>query len=51
MLGRWVELFGEIEMDAIMDLIFLALIVGFFGASVWLVHFCASLMGKKGTPS
>ena len=31
-----------------MDAIFIALIVAFFGASAWLVHFCASLMGANG---
>jgi hypothetical protein len=31
-----------------MDLIFVGLIVGFFALSAWLVHFCASLMGKGG---
>jgi hypothetical protein len=29
-----------------MDLIFVALIVGFFALSAWLIRFCASLMGK-----
>jgi hypothetical protein len=40
--------FGEIEMDAMMDVVFVSLIVGFFGASAWLVHFCAGLLGDKG---
>jgi hypothetical protein len=31
-----------------MDLIFVGVIVGFFALSVWLVRFCASLMGKGG---
>ena len=35
-------------MDALADVSFIALIVGFFGASAWLIHFCSSLMGKKG---
>ena len=34
-------------MESMMDLIFLALIVGFFGASAGLVHFCSRLMGSK----
>jgi hypothetical protein len=29
-----------------MDIIFIALIVGFFALSAGLIHFCASLMGK-----
>jgi hypothetical protein len=30
------------------DLIYIALIAGFFALSAWLVLFCASLMGKGG---
>jgi uncharacterized membrane protein len=33
-----------------MDLIFLALIFGFFAASVGLVRFCASLLPRGGRP-
>lgn len=33
-----------------MDLIFVALIVGFFALSAWLIHFCAGLMDKRGRP-
>ena len=31
-----------------MDLAFIVLIVGFFAASVGLVHFCASLLSNAG---
>ena len=31
-----------------MDFVYIGLIVGFFAASVGLIHFCASLMGKGG---
>ena len=40
-----------IDKESKMDLLFLGLIVGFFGASAWLVHFCFRLMGDKGRPS
>lgn len=33
-----------------MDLVFIALIVAFFAASVGLVHFCAGLLPKSGRP-
>jgi hypothetical protein len=33
-----------------MDLLFLALIVGFFAISVGLVRFCASLLPRGGRP-
>ena len=33
-----------------MDLLFLALIVGFFAISVGLVRFCASLLPRRGRP-
>jgi hypothetical protein len=33
-----------------MDLIFIAAIVGFFAVTVGLVHFCAGLMSKGGRP-
>jgi uncharacterized membrane protein YiaA len=31
-----------------MDVVYIALIVGFFAASVGLIHFCAALMDKGG---
>jgi len=33
-----------------MDLLFLAVIVGFFAVSVGLAHFCASLLPRGGRP-
>jgi hypothetical protein len=36
----------EKPMDFVMDIIYIALVVGFFGATVGLIHFCAQLMGK-----
>jgi hypothetical protein len=33
-----------------MDLIYVALIVGFFALSAGLIRFCARLMGKEGRP-
>lgn len=38
-------------MDAMMDVIYVALIVLFFAASAGLVRFCASLLGDKGGQS
>ena len=35
-------------MDFIMDVIYIALMLAFFAATVGLIHFCASLMGKGG---
>jgi hypothetical protein len=32
------------------DIVFIALIVGFFAASVGLVRFCANLMSQGGKP-
>ncbi len=37
-------------MDLVMDIIYIALMVAFFGATVGLIHFCAALMGKGGKP-
>jgi hypothetical protein len=33
-------------MDYVMDIIYIALVVAFFGATVGLIHFCAQLMDK-----
>jgi uncharacterized membrane protein len=33
-----------------MDLLFLALIIGFFAVSIGLVRFCASLLPRGGRP-
>jgi len=33
-----------------MDIVFIALLVGFFAASVGLVRFCASLLPRGGRP-
>jgi len=33
-------------MDLVMDIIYIALIIAFFGATVGLIHFCARLMDK-----
>jgi hypothetical protein len=33
-----------------MDFVYIVLIVGFFAASVGLIHFCAGLMGTGGRP-
>ena len=33
-----------------LDLVYVVLIVGFFAASVGLVHFCANLLAKGGRP-
>jgi hypothetical protein len=41
----------RIDMDAMMDVIFIVLMFAFFGASAWLVHFCSRLMGDKGSQS
>jgi len=35
-------------MDLIMDFIYIALIVAFFGATAGLIRFCAALMDKGG---
>jgi hypothetical protein len=35
-------------MDALMDVLYVGLIVAFFGASAWLVRFCADLIPDKG---
>ena len=37
-------------MDIMMDVIFVALMLAFFGATVGLLHFCAGLMDKGGRP-
>jgi hypothetical protein len=37
-------------MDIVMDIIYIALIVAFFGATVGLLRFCAQLMDKGGRP-
>ena len=37
-------------MDIMMDVIYIALMVAFFGATVGLIHFCAGLMDKGGRP-
>jgi len=31
-----------------MDVVFVALLVGFFALSAWLIRFCAALMDKGG---
>jgi hypothetical protein len=31
-----------------MDVIFVAIVIGFFALTAWLTHFCARLMGKAG---
>jgi len=38
-------------MDLVMDAVFIALTVAMFAASVWLVRFCANLLGDKGGQS
>jgi hypothetical protein len=38
------------SMDVVADMIYVALIVAFFGATLGLIHFCAGLMGKGGKP-
>ena len=38
-------------MDALIDVGFVALIVGFFAATAGLVRFCADLLGDKGGQS
>ena len=38
-------------MDALMDVIFVVLIVAFFAATVGLVRFCANLLGDEGGKS
>jgi succinate-acetate transporter protein len=38
------------ERNTMMDLVFVALIVGFFAASVGLVRFCAGLLSQGGKP-
>ena len=38
------------ERNTMMDLVFVALIVGFFAASVGLVRFCAGLLAQGGKP-
>jgi hypothetical protein len=35
-------------MDVVMDTVYIALIVAFFGATAGLIHFCAALMDKGG---
>jgi hypothetical protein len=35
-------------MDVLLDLGYIALTAAMFVASVWLVHFCANLLGDKG---
>jgi hypothetical protein len=35
-------------MDFVMDIVYIALIVAFFGATVGLLRFCALLMDKGG---
>ena len=35
-------------MDFVMDIVYIALIVAFFGATVGLIHFCSALMDKGG---
>jgi hypothetical protein len=37
-------------MDFITDVIYIVLMLAFFGATVGLIHFCAGLMGKGGKP-
>jgi len=37
-------------MDFFTDVIYIALMLAFFGATVGLIHFCAGLMGKGGKP-
>jgi hypothetical protein len=37
--------------NALIDIGFVVLILGFFAATVGLVRFCASLLGSKGDPS
>jgi hypothetical protein len=39
---------GETPMDFIMDIVYIAVIVAFFGATAGLMHFCAALMDKGG---
>jgi hypothetical protein len=35
-------------MDALVDVVFVALIVAFFAASAGLIRFCSNLLGEKG---
>ena len=37
-------------MDFIMDFIYIALMLAFFGATLGLMHFCEQLMDKRGKP-
>ncbi len=37
-------------MDLVMDVIYIVLMLAFFGATVGLLHFCARLMDKGGRP-
>ena len=37
-------------MDIMMDAIYIALMLAFFGATLGLMHFCAQLMDKGGKP-
>lgn len=37
-------------MDLVMDVIYIALMLAFFGATLGLLHFCAGLMDKGGKP-
>lgn len=37
-------------MDFMMDVIYIVLMLAFFGATVGLLHFCAGLMDKGGRP-
>ncbi len=37
-------------MDIVMDVIYIALMLAFFGATWGLMHFCARLMDKGGKP-
>jgi hypothetical protein len=40
----------RVENNIMMDLVFVALIVGFFAASVGLVRFCEGLLSQGGKP-
>jgi len=40
----------HLERHTMMDLVFVALIVGFFAATIVLVRFCASLLSGGGRP-
>jgi hypothetical protein len=37
-------------MDFVIDIVYIALIVAFFAATLGLIHFCAGLMDKGGRP-